>query len=211
MEGFRAGLIMIACGEATGGILRFTWQRPGQACPKAAAVPWHMVPRMLTWSRGRKPLPTLFSLKHTLRLTRTTPTRFVSLTMTHEAQPAQQLLWHVGSTDGGMTFTRVTNASGQSPFTNTFGDPVILYNRPTSTWFTVWLDANGSCTLGGYKSRTPADPNSWTHFLRSHQRGDDRESGWADNNPSSPPSGEMYVSWNDFNVGEGALQVTRFH
>src|SRR5207248_9256633 len=35
--------------------------------------------------------------------------------------------------------------------------------------------------------------------------GDDRASGWADNNPSSPFFGRMYVSWNDFNVGSGAL------
>ena len=35
------------------------------------------------------------------------------------------------STDGGATFTRVTNASGQSPFSSTEGDPVVLYNRPT--------------------------------------------------------------------------------
>src|SRR5438046_1197028 len=34
------------------------------------------------------------------------------------------------STDGGNTFTRLTRATGQSPFDNTFGDPVILYNKP---------------------------------------------------------------------------------
>src|SRR5947207_980467 len=69
------------------------------------------------------------------------------------------------STDGGITFTRVTTASGQSPFTNTFGDPVILYNRPTTTWFTVWLDAGcGSSGLGGYKSTNPSDATSWTHY-----------------------------------------------
>ena len=50
------------------------------------------------------------------------------------------------STDGGTTFTRVTNASGQSPFPNTFGDPVVLYNKPTQTWFTVWLDGAGGGT-----------------------------------------------------------------
>ena len=44
------------------------------------------------------------------------------------------------STDGGATFTRVTTAGGQSPFANTLGDPVVLYNRANSTWFTVWLD-----------------------------------------------------------------------
>src|SRR5262245_1760175 len=44
------------------------------------------------------------------------------------------------STDGGATFTRLTKANGQSPFDNTLGDPVALYNRPTGTWFTIWLD-----------------------------------------------------------------------
>jgi hypothetical protein len=36
---------------------------------------------------------------------------------------------------------------------------------------------------------------------------DDRESGWADNNPSSPFYGRMYISYNDFAVGGGALRV----
>jgi hypothetical protein len=113
------------------------------------------------------------------------------------------------SNDGGTTFTRVTNASGQSPFPNTFGDPVVLYNKPTQTWFTVWLDGNAGCTLGGFKSTDPADPNSWTHFCVHPSGGDDRESGWADNDPASPFFGNMYISWNDFAVGAGALVVSR--
>src|SRR6266487_1131216 len=109
------------------------------------------------------------------------------------------------STDGGTTFTRVTLASGQGPFSNTVGDPVILFNGPTDTWYTVWLDgACGGQGLGGYKSTTPWAPNSWTHYNCVHSGGsDDRESGWADNNPSSSFYGRMYVSWNDFNRGGG--------
>src|SRR5205809_5715689 len=106
------------------------------------------------------------------------------------------------STDGGTTFTSLTKANGQSPFDNTFGDPVILYNKPSATWFTVWLDAGcGAQGLGGYKSTTPWVPNSWTHYCIHTNSQDDRESGWADNNPTSPFYGRMYVSWNDFARG----------
>ena len=100
------------------------------------------------------------------------------------------------STDGGTTFTRITTAGGQSPFAATVGDPVALYNKPTGTWFTVWLDtACGAQGLGGYKSATPANAASWTHFCIHTSSSDDRESGWADNNTASPFYGRMYISW----------------
>ena len=108
------------------------------------------------------------------------------------------------STDGGVTFDRLTRANGCSPFDNTYGDPVVLYDRPTSTWFAIFLD--GGCSgqgIGGYKSTTPWDPNSWTHFCAHNGGSDDRESGWGDNNPSSPFANRMYVSWNDFDAGQG--------
>ncbi len=108
------------------------------------------------------------------------------------------------STDGGNTFVRLTATTGQSPFANTEGDPVILYNRPTGTWFTIWLDVGcGGQGLGGYKSTTPWDPNSWVHYCIHTGGSDDRESGWADNNTASPFYGRMYTSWNDFARGQG--------
>src|SRR5881227_3056083 len=114
------------------------------------------------------------------------------------------------STDGGTTFTRLTKANGQSPFDNTFGDPVVLYHKPSGSWVTVWLDAAcGGQGLGGYKSTTPDDPNSWTHFCAHNEGSADRESGWADNNPSSPFFGSLYISWNDFNVGNANIFVIR--
>src|SRR6266498_4382894 len=115
------------------------------------------------------------------------------------------------STDGGTTFTRLTATNGQSPFIGTEGDPVLLYNKPSGTWFTIWLDTlSGGQGLGGYKSTTPWDPSpaSWTHFTVHSNSADDRNSGYADNNPASPFFGRMYVSWNDFNIGGGALFVT---
>jgi hypothetical protein len=111
------------------------------------------------------------------------------------------------STDGGTTFTRLTRGNGQSPFSNTFGDPVALYNSASGTWFAIFLDAAcGGQGIGGYKSTNASDPNSWTHFCIHNGSSDDRESGWADNNPASPFSGRMYVSWNNFADG-GSLRV----
>ena len=111
------------------------------------------------------------------------------------------------STDGGATFTRLTY-NGQSPFPNTGGDPVVLYSRHSSTWYTVWGDlvCGG---LGGYKSTTPWDPSpdSWTPYCVVNAPLAERESGWVDNNSSSPHYGNMYISWNDFNVAGGAIFV----
>src|SRR5437773_2515974 len=110
------------------------------------------------------------------------------------------------STDGGNTFTRLTKANGQSPFDNTFGDPVVLYDKSTGFWVTVWLDAAcGGQGLGGYRTLTPDDPDSWTHFCAFNEGSADRESGWADNNPSSPFFGRLYISWNDFNAANANI------
>src|SRR6267142_6624842 len=89
------------------------------------------------------------------------------------------------STDGGLTFTRLTAANGQSPFPNTGGDPVVIYNRPTGTWYTVLEDAACGYGLGGFKSTTPWDPSpaSWTHYGCVHSSSggsDERASGWSD-------------------------------
>ena len=110
------------------------------------------------------------------------------------------------STDGGATFDRLTRSStGQSPFAGTEGDPVVLYHKPSQGWITVWLDTLcGAQGLGGYKSLTPSNPDSWTHFCVFSESSADRESGYADNNASSPFFGRMYISWNDFNVACGA-------
>src|SRR5256714_6099440 len=203
MEGFRAGLIMIACGEATGG-LASPYPAFSQLLNKLLA-PLAFGAADVDLVTGTETPPHIIQSETYTTANPDNPSQICVAFNDSRGAASNQFSGVSCSTDGGLTFTRITNASGQGPFANTFGDPVILYNKPTQTWFTVWLDGNAGCTLGGYKSTNPTDPNSWTHFCVHSSGSDDRESGWADNNPSSPFFGRMYVSWNNFSVGSGAL------
>jgi hypothetical protein len=210
MENFRAGAIMIFCGEAMGG-------KPSPAQALSQLV------------KGLLPEPLAYGATDVNLITGTESfpnvTQSETFSTANPDNPDQVVVAYNDSrgvnaspinisgasvsTDGGTTFTRLTRANGHSPFDNTFGDPVILYNKPSQTWFSVWLDGASPCTLGGYKSTTPWDPDSWTHFCVHMGSFDDRESGWADNNPSSPHFGNMYVSWNDFGTANADIFVSR--
>jgi hypothetical protein len=195
---FRAGAIMIFCGEAEGG--------SASAAGKFSRFIQRLLPSPLAYGTTDVNLITG---------TETFPnvTQSGTFTAGNPDNPLQIVVAYIDSrgrnanpnniggasvsTDGGNTFVRITRANGQSPFDNTFGLPSVIYNRASGTWFTVWPEEGCGFGIGYYKSATPWDPDSWIHgCIHSDSTLNDNESGWADNNPASPYYGRMYVSWN---------------
>ena len=81
-----------------------------------------------------------------------------------------------------------------------------VYDAMHSKWIAVFL-ASG-CGGQGLGVWTSNDGVTWGTGPCAHSGGsDDRESSWVDNNPSSPFYGRAYISWNNFAVGGGAVQV----
>ena len=198
-ENFRAHLLMLACGmsERGGG-------KPSTTASRFSKFVQNLLPRPLAYGTtdvdvilpdGNFP-STVQSETYTTANPDDPTQVFVAYNDSSQAPGSYSA--GAFSTDGGTTFTSM------HVFPNTFGDPVVLYNKSTATWYTIWIDGNGGCTMGGFKSNDPLNPASWTHFCVHNGVSDDRESGWVENNPSSPFFGRMYVSWNDFGTSCGA-------
>ena len=171
MENLRAGLIMIACGEAEGG-------SPSPAGVFSQFVQ-NLLPASLEYGTADVDVitgaDTLAHVTQSETFTAVNPDNpneiFVAYNDSRGRVPAPINISGASiSTDGGTTFTRITAARRQSPFVGTVGDPVALYRKPTRTWFTVWLDTGcGGQGLGGYKSSTPANAGQLDAFLRSQR------------------------------------------
>ena len=209
MEGLKWGLLMLKCGEGTVGTPSTAFSELVQKLLPPSLAPLAYGAADVDLVTGAETFPNTTQSETMVAANPDNANQILIGFNDSRGANSSNFSGASFSSDGGTTFTRITNASGNSPFTLTFGDPVVLYNKPSGTWFTVWLDGNSPCTLGGYKSTNPSDPNSWSHFCVHPSGADDRPSGWADNNPSSPHFGNMYVSWNDFGVGAGALVVSR--
>ena len=205
-ENFLAGSIMIACGEAQGGS-PLSYGAFSQLLYNTVTAP-------LVYGGADVDLVTgAENISH--------PTQSETYTLANPDNPNQIVVTYNDSrtasanysgasfsSDGGTTFTRLNPSPFASGHGTNFGDPVTLYNKPTTTFFGIFLATGcGGQGIGAWKSTDGGI--TWATGPCIHNGGsDDRESGWSDNNPSSPFFGRMYVSWNNFAVGSGALQVT---
>jgi hypothetical protein len=112
------------------------------------------------------------------------------------------------STDGGATWTRLSPSPLASGHGTNYGEPIVVYNANLAKWFAG--DLTSGCGGLGIGLWTSTDGNAWNTGACAHNgSSDDRASMWVDNTPTSSFYGRMYISWNDFNVGGGALYVTR--
>jgi len=108
------------------------------------------------------------------------------------------------STDGGATFTEIEPLCTRA----NYGDPIVVFNQKLNLWFAGDLAAS-NCGGLGIGLWTSPDGITWTQGACAHvNSNDDRESFWVDNNPFSAKYGRMYISFNNFNIGGGALFVT---
>jgi len=111
------------------------------------------------------------------------------------------------SDDGGATFTQLSPPPFASGHGTNFGDPIVVFNKKLNMWFGG--DLVSGCGGQGIALWSSTDAHTWNTLPCVHNNsGDDRESMWVDNEPASAFYGRMYISWNDFNFGGGALTVT---
>ncbi len=111
------------------------------------------------------------------------------------------------STDGGSTFTQILPPPFGSGHGTNYGDPIVVFNSKLNMWFAG--DLASGCGGQGIGIWSSPDGQTWSTAPCAHNSSqDDRESMWVDNAPFSAAYGRMYISFNNFNVGGGALFVT---
>src|SRR6266487_2741600 len=130
-ENLRAGAIMIACGRAQGGSPSFLGGFI-QAIKKLLA-PLAFGTADVDLVTGTESFPNVTQSETFTASNPDNPNQIVVAYNDSRGRNASpvNISGASVSTDAGATFTRLTAANGQSPFSNTVGDPVILYNKPT--------------------------------------------------------------------------------
>src|SRR5438309_6930461 len=206
-ENFRAGLIMIACGAAEGG-------------SASTSSELSQPSKFSQWIKGLLPAPLFIGgtdvdvglpdgayphVTQSESMEWGGPNNTWVVNYNDSRATASCYSGISYSTDNGATW-HASSALCSGHGTN-LGDPIVVYNARLGMWFAG--DLATGCGGQGIGLWTSPNGVTWTAGACAHNGGsDDRESMWVDNNPASPHYGRMYVSYNDFNIGGGALYVT---
>src|SRR5438034_5423547 len=206
MENFRAGAIMIACGEAEGGSAAGTGT-------SANSIFSRLIQKLLPEPLfiGGSDVDVILPDASFPKVTQSESmawggpnnTWVVNYNDSRTSNSCYSGLSY--STDNGATWhASQPLCSGHG--TN-YGDPIVVYNARLGMWLAG--DLATGCGGQGIGLWTSPDGITWTTGACAHNGGsDDRESMWVDNNLASPFYGRMYISYNDFAIGGGALYVT---
>ena len=131
MENFRAGAIMIFCGQAKGG------EPEGSAGSSAFSKLVQKLTAPLTYCAmdvdlmtGTETSPNITQSETFTTANPDNPTIVVAFNDSRGVNANHINISGASvSTDGGLTFTRLTKANGQSPFENTLGIPLFSTTR----------------------------------------------------------------------------------
>src|SRR5882724_3489728 len=210
MENFGAHLIMVACGVSEGG-------EPSAAHSTFSKVVKSLLPGPLAFGgtdvdliTGTESFP---SVTQSETYTLANPDNPNQIVVTYNDSRTAPSNYSGGSysSDGGLTFTRLTPNPFSTGHGTNFGDPVTLYNKPTGTFFAIFLATGcGGQGIGAWTSTDGGVTWAVGPCIANISAGNgDRESGWSDNNPSSPFFGRMYVSFNSFANAGPPISVVR--
>ena len=153
MENFRAHLIMVACGVAS--------EAKSTPATRFSKFVKTLLPHPLAYGStdvdlitGTENFPAVTQSETYTSANPDNPNEIVVAYNDSSGAPNNYSGASV-STDGGLTFTRLTPNPFAAAGTN-FGDPIALYNKSSATWHTIWIDtACGGFGLGGYSSTDP--------------------------------------------------------